>query len=107
MVGRNLGLVDETADVFDYGRRTHGPEFINHLKKHLIQSRVVDLTVGSVLSFRVPRFSCHIGIVTEKNGALYIVHGSLLHRKVWEEPYANEWPGLVTHCFEFPGVENG
>lgn len=106
-VGIGVQLLDPSCDVLNYGRREHGVEFLKHLRASFDISRVADLQIASVAVFRIPRFPCHVGIISKKHGHLHVIHGSLLHRRVVEEPYANEWPETITHCFEFRGVDHG
>jgi len=104
-VGKELALLDPSVDVLDYGRRTQGPELLNHLKRNLCESRVADIKDGSIVSFRSPKFPCHIGILSTKHGIRHIIHASIPHRRVVEEHYINEFPATITHCFEYCGVD--
>lgn len=103
MVARALGL--PVKDRTDYQRRTHGPQFLQHFKDNLPEKPITEIAPGDVLVFTEPSYPCHCGIVTEKHGTLYFVHGYAKRRKVIEEHLSEEWWRKIVGVFSWPGLE--
>jgi hypothetical protein len=108
-----IGLVCVVGDHFDvpyqdidgYSRSPDG-RFVDHVKKFMVYRDPQTAVPGCAVVLRDQHQPCHIGIITEKYGALYMIHASLARRKVVEEEWNKHWIPNVRCYLDFPGVED-
>ncbi len=106
MVGRGLALVGAVSKP-NYQRRTHGTDFLDNFKEHMLQKPVDKARPGDVLLFRDNQYPCHSAIVGERGDTMTIIHAYTLKRKVLEEPIGQgDWMDRRVACFEYKGVED-
>lgn len=65
------------------------------------------IKVGDILSLRVPLTPCHVAIVSEHNGVLYMIHAynGGTNKKCCEHVLDSAWRRRIAGVFRFPGVE--
>jgi len=90
-----------TFDIKAYQRQTVDDAFIHHFKAHMDQVPILERKLGDVILLRQGVFSCHCGILSKKNGKLYIIHASPQAGKVIEELYTKELQNRTTYCFRY------
>ena len=56
---------------------------------------------GDIVTIRVHGITCHLGILTYNN---HWVHAFAVQRKVFEQPYGEEWLAQTDRCYAFPNV---
>lgn len=108
-----IGLVCVTGDHFGvpyedisgYSRSPDG-RFVDHVKKFMVYRSPQTAVPGCAVVLRDAHQPCHIGIIAEKYGALYLIHASLARRKVVEEEWNGFWIPRVRCYLDFPGVED-
>lgn len=106
LVGRKLGLMPENYDVHGYGRRPNEFSFINAFRENMDERPLDDAKPGDAVTFVDGPYPCHVGILTEKNGARYFIHAYAGSRKTIEQPFDGVWLAKATHCFAYRGVED-
>ena len=103
LVCKDLGL--SSYDLRAYPRRPDHAAFLRHIREAGgIQIPVLAVRPADLLAMKSDRFPCHITIVTEKNGILYIIHAYEPRGKVLEEPLTAEWQKQRVAAFAIPGV---
>lgn len=90
-------------DIDGYSRNPDG-RFVDHIKQFMIYREPQTVIVGSAVVLRDNHQPCHIGIITEKYGALYLLHASLSKRQVVEEEWDGFWKANFRCALDFPGV---
>ena len=102
LVAQAAGYTDK--DERGYSRRPDGRNFIARFQEEMDEIALADIRPGDVLVFADSCYPCHCAIVSQKNGALYIIHAHATRRQVLEERYAFEWPGKARKAFRFKGM---
>jgi len=72
--------------------------------RRLVRKSVNDLCQGDIVSLKVPRTACHVAIITERQGVLYMIHGYSPLRKVVEHILDNSFRRRIIGVFSYPGV---
>jgi len=92
-------------DYVDYGPQPSGG-FVNEQ----CATRLVKVNrppqPGDVVNLRVPVEPCHVAIISEHGGALYMIHAynGGTHKCV-EHVFDKAWQRRLVGVFEFPGIE--
>jgi cell wall-associated NlpC family hydrolase len=102
-VGRAMGL--PAYDVTGYSRRAQGMGFIEHFRANLEEVAPAAAQAGDVVVFVETVYPCHTGILSERHGALHLIHAHAPRRVVLEEPFVGEWRDKLRFAFRFPGAE--
>lgn len=110
-VAGELGLKGKNGETLDgnhynvYTRQPLGDYVLDMCKKLLTQKPIRLMQPGDVLSLRVETAACHVGIVSEVNGVLSIIHaydGGV--KKCVEHELGARWKERIAGCFRFPEV---
>jgi cell wall-associated NlpC family hydrolase len=114
MVAEELGSNDKNGqpvraleDHRGYGPQPAGCTVLDICKQRMIQKQANEIQAGDVLCLKTPEFPSHVGIVTEFNGTLYLIHaydGGT--RAVTEHILDAKWRERIAGVFQFPGVED-
>lgn len=108
-IGLICGVADAVGvsyeDISGYSRNPDG-RFVDHVLKFTVFRQPQTVAPGCVVIFRDAHQPCHIGIITEKYGQLYLLHSSLAKRHVVEEEYDVYWQRKFRCALDFPGVED-
>lgn len=106
-VAKELGISD--YDLTNYGRTPEATRFLAHFHAAgCTRVNPVEAADGDLVIFRQDRYPCHVGILSSKAGVRHIIHASLSHKKVVEEPLPDDRgsPGApIVAVFRMPGVE--
>ena len=113
-VAVDLGLSDTVGVPFqlndypDYSAQPMGSFVQDEAKARLIEKSMSTLQAGDVVTMKGPYTPCHAGIVTERNGVLYLIHALNVGKnpKVIEHILDHVWKSHVTGVFAYPGVED-
>lgn len=108
-----IGLICCVADAFDipyedvegYSRNPDG-RFVDHVMKFMTFREPQVVAPGCAVVLRDKHQPCHIGIITERNDHLYLLHASLAKRAVVEEEWNSTWTTKLRCVLDFPGVED-
>jgi hypothetical protein len=108
-----IGMICGIADHFDipyedisgYSRSPDG-RFVDHVMKHMVYRNPQVIAPGCAVILRDSHQPCHIGLITFKNDAFYLLHASLQQRKVVEEEWTSDWVARFRCALDFPGVED-
>lgn len=95
-VAREIGI--NVNDRLDYGREPHDGELEKALLSHL---QPCELKVGAVALFRIHKEPQHVGIITDYNGGLGIIHAYAQARKVVEHNLDGWWKERLVSAFSF------
>ena len=91
---------------------TYGPQPLRRVVFDKCMERLVakgrfDIKPGDVLSLRVPMEPCHVAIVSERAGVLYMIHAyNGGTEKCVEHVFEVKWQRRVAGVFSIPGVED-
>jgi len=102
-VAKELGLSD--FDTADYQRTAQQHKLLGYFREHMDAQPLKELKAGDVILFRDSAYPCHVAMVAEKNGALYIIHAHAERRVVLEEQLSEHWKSKWVAGFKFKGVE--
>jgi len=103
MTAKNLGLPHE--DLENYPRDPTATSVLDHLSKMLTKSFKNEIIPGQVGIFREGAYPCHVGIFSEKDSHLHIIHSLIKRRKTIEEPYISQVGGLqLVGVYDFNNV---
>lgn len=106
MVGKEIGYLPESFDKTNYGRRSHGPQFLNVFRECLIEKKNNLLVPGDIIVMREDIYPCHSGIIGYKHDRPTIIHAHAEHRKVIEEDLEqSDRRKIIVATFEYPGTE--
>jgi hypothetical protein len=72
--------------------------------RRLSRKTVGDLQAGDIVSLKVPLTACHVAIITEYDGVLYMVHAYSPLNRVVEHILDNTYRRRIIGVFSFPGV---
>ncbi len=100
VVAQELGL--STYDPQDYGRTPDAVQMRAQLAAHLDPRRTP--APGDVILLRYDRFPLHMGIASELNGELAIVHAFATMRRVVEHRLDATWLARVVSAHAFRGI---
>ncbi len=108
-----IGMICGIGDTFnvpyvDIGNYSRNPDgrFVDHVKKYMIYREPQTVVKGCAVILRDQVNPCHIGIISEKYGRLYLIHSSLQKRQVVEEEWDKTWQDRFRCALDFPGVED-
>lgn len=108
-IGLVIGIMEHFdvpyTDVTGYSRNPDG-KFVEILKDHFVWREVQTPRHGCVVVLRDNFQPCHVGIIVEKWGKLYIIHSDALKRRVVEEEYDQFWKSKFRCVLDFPGIED-
>lgn len=93
-------------DTVDYQRTAQRQKLLSYLEQELDVQPLTQLRAGDVVAFRDSAYPCHIGLITEKHGQLYLLHAYALRKRVIEEPLNEEWRKKWIAGFKFRGLED-
>ena len=82
---QSLGVV--VQDRTDYDREPTGQSLMSHLSSYLTKASGNRILPGRVGVFTESRFPCHVGIFSEIDGTVHLIHALTNRRKVVEERY--------------------
>lgn len=113
VVARNLELCEYTEVA--YNRRPDG-RLISVLRENLKRVVKGELLPGQVVAMRLPKYPCHVGIVTEspgvecldKSGRIVmgsqwrVIHALSGNGRVVEHTLDARWQGKIIESYEFP-----
>jgi hypothetical protein len=102
-LGDHFGIPYE--DIDGYSRNPDG-RFVDHVRKFMIYREPQVVAPGCAVILRDQHQPCHIGVISQKWGALYMVHASLAKRRVIEEEWDGFWSSRFRCALDFPGVED-
>ena len=102
VVTRKLGVCD--YDVLTYSRVPHAG-LLDHLRRVAREIPVAEIGPGDFITIEDSAYPFHVAFVSEKHGALHIIHAHARRRMVVEEPYIHDWPVLTLNAFRFPWVD--
>jgi cell wall-associated NlpC family hydrolase len=101
VVGRDLGL--EVEDQERYPRRPQGGYLRQTLERQLVDGGRTPAP-GDIGLFADRRTPFHAGIFSLRYGRLHMIHAYAKRRKVVEEPFDHEWPGLLDRVYALPRI---
>ena len=105
LVLRDLDL--SQYDYTHYARRGADVKFLEHFREAgCTPVPRGDMSPGDLLIFKQSVMSCHVAILSQKRGVLYIIHAHATRRAVVEEPLTDEWMRLAWHVLRLPGLED-
>lgn len=102
--GRQLGIAESFEEPPAYPKESQWDGFLQYFRDHMDEIKVSDVLPGDVYIFRQHIFPCHCGIATEIGDDPKFIHAYALRKRVVEERYALEWPGLTRTAFRYRGV---
>lgn len=103
MTAKGLNLPHE--DTTNYSREATATSLMSHLSKMLTLIPKQDILPGTVGIFREGSYPCHVGIFSEKDGHIHIIHSLLKRRQTVEDPYVPQVSGLqLIGMYDFNGV---
>lgn len=95
------------ADYLNYSVAGLNSYVLTECRARLNEKPVAQMKAGDVLVMRVPDIPCHAGIVTDRNGVLYMVHAyNTGPKEVVEHIIDTAWRRRVCGVFSYPGVED-
>lgn len=99
-VARELGLKHiYENDESGYARMPDGEMLYMKLKEHLNEIPKEQMMEGDILLFRFDKNPQHVGIVSNLNGHMGIIHSYLQARGVVEHKMDEYWYARVVACF--------
>lgn len=111
-VARDLGIADSEGaqiDPHEYPAYSadplHGAVHAECCRR-LIRKPLSEMRAGDIVTMRVPIEPCHVGIIADRGGVLYIIHaynGGTF--KTVEHILDDAWRKRIVGVFRFPGVE--
>lgn len=110
-----LGLivtVGSELDLFHYDVKAYRAgvgvtNYFDHfLAAGLIRINPADGRDGDIAVFRTSAYPCHMGFIGMKDGVRQLIHASLSHRKVIEEPMLGAMDVPLVAVLRMPGVED-
>ncbi|MFA5662406.1 C40 family peptidase [Castellaniella sp.] len=102
VVASRLGITD--YDSLDYGRKPV-PGLVDHIRLVADEIPIDSAMPGDFFLIRDQGYPFHVAFVSEKHGVKHIIHAHARRRKVVEEPFAHEWPGLIMSAWRLKGVQ--
>lgn len=116
-VAEDLGILDKEGNPFhkhlysNYARMPLGDELQQGCIKHFIvksletPSNLDGLLPGDVVTMRVPVLITHLGIISNVNGNVGVIHSyNGVRKKVIEHLIDVKWMRRIAGVFSFPGV---
>ncbi len=101
-IGLVVGVAKELGiDVYDrtsYPREPSGGTLETALAEYLGEC---GLAPGCVALFRIEKEPQHVGIISEVEGGLGIIHAYAQARKVVEHNFDESWRGRLVKCYRF------
>lgn len=104
------GLADigiEIEDATGYRRSPEPERFVEHIRNVTdpVEAFGALPVPGDVAVFREKQQPCHVGIFTEKNGIIHILHSYAPIGKVMEEPFIHHWPRFLLMTRRLKGLD--
>lgn len=99
VVAHKLGISD--VDEKTYSPRPDGVSLVKRFAEEMDEIALADMRAGDVVMFADSKYPCHVAIVSEKHGQLYIIHAHATRRQVLEERYGFEWPDKARKAYRF------
>lgn len=103
VVAQHFGI-EHHGDEVNYRRVPDGDRLVNTLTSQLV-IRHPPLKTGMVVVMRDHSHACHVGIIGTRLGEQSLIHASLAHRQVYEEPWAR-WKPTFRMALDYPGIED-
>ncbi len=111
MVGEELGIVGRDGrplcrDLYiGYSRQPMNSIVYEACNRSLILKPIPAMRPGDVIATRNPALPCHVAIVSEINGVLYMIHAyDGGPRKCFENILDKKWRSRIEGVFSYPGV---
>lgn len=92
-------------DITDYTRNAQLHRLLSYFDEHMDYVNPKDAAPADVGIFRDSAYPCHVGIFSEKNGMLHVIHGHAKRGKVIEEPYELDLKSRIVRAYKFRGIE--
>ncbi len=102
--GRQLGIKEAFDEPPAYPKDAQWDQFLDYFRSHMDEVRIADMLPGDVPIFRQHIFPCHCGIMTQVGVDPWFIHSFALRKKVVEERYRLEWPGVTRTAFRYRGL---
>lgn len=110
-VADDLGIKDTSGapllrgDYPDYSHQPVGTFVQDECRRRLTSKSISDLKPGDVVTLRVPTDPCHVAIISERGGHLYMVHAySAGEQKCVEHVLSPQWRRRIVGVFSLPQV---
>ncbi len=104
VVAAQVGI--HTENPKGYKRLPDGVTVNTIMSRNLKRIRNTDIQPGDVVQLEDRQYVCHMGIVTDLNGELGLIHayGKVGVMKVVEHTLDDEWRSRITGAFSFKGI---
>lgn len=110
-VAEDLGILDTEGtsitrgDCKEYGTQPAGGIVFAGCVKRMRKKPLADIKPGDVVALRNPIDPCHVAIVCERDGILYMIHATSGGKSMCVENILDSiWYGSIAGVFEFAGV---
>lgn len=108
-IGLILGVADKFGvpyeDQSGYSRNPDG-RFVDILKATFQWRSDQRPQHGCIVVLRDDHQPCHVGVIVEKWGKLYMIHCDAMKRRAVEEEFDQYWKSKFRCVLDFPGVED-
>ena len=95
--GRKLSQLDKR----DYARVPDGERLLREFREYLKEVAIDDIREGDVLMFRFDKNPQHVGIASEYNGGVGVIHCYMQARGVVEHELDSHWREKLVAVFRF------
>ena len=102
VVARELGLSER--DGTGYSRRATGRALLDPFREEMDEIPLDAVRPGDVVVFADRCYPCHVGILSERHGALGVIHAHASRRQVIEDAWSGEWQAKARFAFRFRGL---
>lgn len=103
-VAHALGL--STFDTVAYQRTAQRQKLLEYFAQEMDLQPLTQLKPGDVVAFRDSAYPCHVGLISERHGELYLIHAYALRKRVIEEPLNDDWRKKWIAAYKFRGIED-
>lgn len=104
-VCKDLGADLPYGEYLNYEPYSTDDSVLRACKKVFKEIPLADLRPGDILCMRTP-VPCHVGMVTDLQPGLGVIHALNSNRKVVEHTLDFHWHRRIAGVFLFPGVED-
>lgn len=111
LVAEELRIIDRHGDPLtgslycNYSPQPQNRMVQDACRKHFIAKNIVKMKPGDIITVRNPNMPCHVAIVSERGGVLYMIHAYDGGTRTCVEHILDfKWKRRIEGVFEFPGV---
>lgn len=105
-----FGNIIKKTDNTSYAAQPTDAFVYTECKRLLVEKSLSNMSIGDVLTMKMPTIPCHVGIVSRlyvgtPNECFGVIHAYSVARKVVETVIDLKLRGRIHACFGFAGVE--